>query len=91
MAVAVGLARVHNAAGDPEAALAEFRRAAEHQRKHVFYREQVGLQLVRMGREREALEVFRKNVADGVGGEVSELNVRRLERKFAKEAAAAAP
>ena len=91
MAVAVGLARVHNAAGDPEAALAEFRRAAEHQRKHVFYREQVGLQLVRMGREREALEVFRKNVADGVGGEVSELNVRRLERKFVKEAAAAAP
>ena len=91
MAVAFALARVYNALGDPEAALEECRRAAAFQRKHVFYREQVGLQLRRMGRDREALEVFRQNVADGVAGEVSVLNVGLLERKFAKAAAAASP
>ena len=89
MAVVFALARVHNAMGDPEAALAECLRAAAFQRKHVFYREQVGIQLRRMGRDREALDVFRKNVEDGVAGEVSVLNVRLLESKFAKEAAAA--
>ena len=88
MAVAFALARVYNALGDPEAALEECRRAAAFQHKHVFYREQVGLQLRRMGRDREALDVFRKNVDDGVAGEVSVLNVGLLERKFAKEAAA---
>lgn len=89
MAVVFALARVRNAMGDPEAALAECLRAAAFQRKHVFYREQVGIQLRRMGRDREALDVFRKNVEDGVAGEVSVLNVRLLESKFAKEAAAA--
>lgn len=89
MAVVFALARVHNAMGEPEAALEACRRAAAFQHKHVFYREQVGIQLRRMGRDREALEVFRKNVEDGVGGEVSVLNIRLLERKFAKEAAAA--
>ena len=44
-----------------------------------------------MGRDREALEVFRQNVDDGVAGEVSVLNVRLLERKFATEAAAVPP
>ena len=91
MAVAFALARVYTALGDPEAALEECRRAAAFQHKHVFYREQVGLQLRRMGRDREALDVFRKNVDDGVAGEVSVLNVGLLERKFAKEAAAALP
>ena len=91
MAVAFALARVHNAMGDPEAALEACRRAAAFQRKHVFYREQVGIQLRRMGRDREALEVFRQNVDDGVAGEVSVLNVRLLERKFATEAAAVPP
>lgn len=91
MAVVFALARVHNAMGEPEAALEACRRAAAFQHKHVFYREQVGIQLRRMGRDREALEVFRKNVEDGVAGEVSVLNIRLLERKFAKEAAAASP
>ena len=91
MAVVFALARVHNAMGDPEAALEACRRAAAFQRKHVFYREQVGIQLRRMGRDREALEVFRQNVDDGVAGEVSVLNVRLLERKFATEAAAVPP
>ncbi len=91
MAVEFVLARVYNALGDPEAALAEYRRAADHQRKHVFYRQQVGVQLRRMGRDREALEVFRQNVADGVADEVSVLNIGLLERKLAKEAAAVPP
>ncbi len=89
MAVAYNLARVHNARGDAEAALAELRRAAGYQRKHVFYREQVGIQLRRMGRDAEALEVFRQNVADGVAGDVTRLNVRQLESRQAREAAAA--
>ena len=46
-----------------------------------------------MKRDREALEVFRKNLADGVGRDVSRLNIRLLERRLAKEAvpASAAP
>ena len=42
-----------------------------------------------MGRDQEALETFRKNLEDRVGGEISRLNVRQLERKLAREAAAA--
>ena len=93
MAAVFGLARARNALGDSEAALELLRRAAAYQHKHVFYREQVGIQLVRMKRDREALEVFRKNLADGVGRDVSRLNIRLLERRLAKEAvpASAAP
>ena len=74
--------------GDAEGALAEYERAAAYQHKHVFYREQVGVQLRRMGREAEALEVFRKNLADGVGTEISRINIRMLERKLAPAAPA---
>lgn len=90
MAAALMLGRVYNARGEPEAALAEFRRAAAARPRYVFYREQVGIQLRRMGRDREALDTFRKNLADGVGGEISQLNVRLLERKLAREEAAPA-
>jgi O-antigen ligase len=89
MAVEFGLARALNAAGDTEAALEHFRRAAAHQRRHIFYREQLGVQLRRAGRDDEALEVFRQNVADRVYTDVSQLNIRALERKRAREAAAA--
>ena len=85
MASALMLGRVYNARGESEAALAEFRRAAAARPRYVFYREQVGIQLRRMGRDREALETFRKNLEDGVGGEISQLNVRLLERKLARE------
>ena len=84
-----GLARSANAMGDPETALAHFRRATAHQRRHVFYREQLGIQLRQMGRDREALEVFRQNMEDGVGSEISAMNIRTLERKLAKEGAGA--
>ena len=89
MAAVFGLARADNARGDPEAALEHLRRAAAYQRRHVFYREQLGIQLRQMGRDREALEVFRQNVADGVAGEISALNIRALERKLARETPAA--
>jgi O-antigen ligase len=89
MAVQFGLARTYNAIGDREAALKCFREAATYQRRHVFYREQLGIQLRRMGRDPEALAVFRQNVKDEVATEVSWLNIRALERKRAKEAAAA--
>ena len=85
MAAALMLGRVYNARGEPEAALAEFRRAAAARPRYVFYREQGGIQLRRMGRDREALGTFRKNLEDGVGGEISQLNVRLLERKLARE------
>ena len=88
MAAEFGLARTLNAAGDPEGALEHLRRAATYQRRHVFYREQLGIQLRRLGRDEEALEVFRRNVADGVASEVSLLNLRALERKAAEKAAA---
>lgn len=91
MAVENGLGRAANAAGDLEAALEHFRRAAAYQRRHVFYREQLGIQLRRMGRDQEALEVFRQNVVDGVDTDVGAINLRALERKQAKEAAAAVP
>ena len=90
MAAEFGLARSLNAAGDAEGALEHYRRAAAYQRRHVFYREQLGVQLRRMGRDREALEVFRKNVEDETASDVSRLNIRALERKLAREEAAAA-
>ncbi len=89
MAVEFGLARVYNALGDREAALERYRHAAAYQRRHVFYREQLGIQLRRMGRDAEALEVFRKNLEDGVATDVSQMNIRSLERKQAREAAPA--
>jgi len=88
MAAEFGLARAHNAAGDPEQALEHYRNAARHQKRHVFYREQLGIQLRRLGRDGEALEVFRQNVAEGVATDVSRLNLRALERKAAREKAA---
>ena len=89
MAVALMLGRVYNVRGEPAAALEEFRRAAAFKPRHVFYREQVGIQLRRMGRDREALETFRQNLVDRAGGETSALNVRLLERKLARAAAPA--
>ena len=74
---------------DPEAALEHLRRAAAYQRRHVFYREQLGIQLRQMGRDREALEVFRQNTEDGVASDISALNIRALERKLARETPAA--
>ena len=86
MAAEYGLARSLQAVGDLEGALEHYRRAAAFQRRHVFYREQLGIQLRRMGRDEEALETFRQNVADGVGGEASRLNVRALEKRLAEAA-----
>lgn len=91
MSAVLGLARAYNAIGDREAALEEYRRAAAFQRRHVFYREQLGIQLRRMGRDDEALEVFRSAVADGIATDVSHLNIRALERKPAPAADSAAP
>ena len=84
MAVVYTLGLVHNLLDDPEGALAEFRRAAAYQHKHIFYREQLGVQLRRMGRDTEALAVFRQNVADGKATDISTVNIRLLERKLAK-------
>ena len=86
MAAVFGLARMANATGDSEGALEQFRRAAAYQRRHVFYREQLGIQLRRMGRDGEALEVFRKNVEDGVATDISALNIASLERSLAPPA-----
>lgn len=37
-----------------------------------------------MGRDTEALAVFRQNVADGKATDISTVNIRLLERKLAK-------
>ena len=88
MAAELGLAQAANVMGDRATALEHLRRAATFQRRHVFYREQLGIQLRRMGRTEEALEVFRKNVADAIATDISRLNIRQLERELAKKAAA---
>jgi O-antigen ligase len=87
MAAEYGLARSLNAMGDAEGALEHYRRAAAYQRRHVFYREQLGIQLRRMGRDREALEVFRQNLADQAASDVSVQNILTLERRLAQEPA----
>ena len=89
MSIVFGLARAHNLLGEPEEALNEYQRARNYAPRHVFYREQLGIQLRQMGRDAEALEVFRQNVADGVSMEISSLNIRAIERKQAREAASA--
>lgn len=91
MAPVFGLARARNAMGDPEAALEQYRRAAAYQHRHVFYREQLGIHLRLMGRDEEALAVFRQNVEDKVATDISHLNIRRLERKLARAAEGATP
>jgi O-antigen ligase len=91
MAAVYGMARAYNAMREPERALEQYRRAASYQRRHVFYREQLGIQLRRMGREDEALDVFRQNLEDNTYTDVTRLNIRSLERKKAKAAAAATP
>ncbi len=88
MSIVFGLARAHNLLGDSEAALDYFLQARTYAPRHVFYREQLGIQLRQMGRDAEALDVFRQNVKDGVATEISTLNIRAIERKQAKEAAA---
>ena len=77
-------------AGDSEVAL-ELLRAAAY-RTTCLYREQVGIQLVRMKRDREALEVFRKTWQTVLAGR-QPVEHRLLERRLAKEAvpASAAP
>lgn len=87
MAAVFGLARAYNVIGKSEEALEQYRRAATYQRRHVFYREQLGIQLRRMGRDDEALQIFRQNLADKAHTDVSLLNIRSLERKRAKAAA----
>lgn len=87
MAAVFGLARTCKVVGDPEAALEQFRRAAAYQRRHVFYREQLGIHLRQAGRDDEALAVFRQAVADGIATDVSTMNIRALERKQAEAAA----
>ena len=88
MSIVFGLARANNLLGNPEVALDYFMQARNYAPRHVFYREQLGIQLRQMGRDEEALNVFRENVKDRVSTEISTLNIRAIERKLAKEAAA---
>ncbi len=84
MAVVYTLGQTRFAQGDQDGALAAYRRAATYQHKHIFYREQLGVQLRRMGRDEEALAVFRQNQADRVTTDISAINIRQLERKLAQ-------
>lgn len=89
MAVEIAFARAESAAGNDEAALEHIRRAATYQHRHAYYREELGFQLLRMGREDEALAVFKQNIADKVASGDSWTQVRVLERRAAKRAKAA--
>jgi tetratricopeptide (TPR) repeat protein len=88
MEVEYGMAQLHNALGDPETALRHIRRAVAHERKHPFYVTHLGIQLREMGRDEEALEVFRDAAKRWSTGTIN-LNIRLLEKKLAEKKAAA--
>lgn len=79
-----GLSKVHNTLGEKEKALECLRRAVKHDRNHVFYVTQFGLQLRRMGRDEEALRFFRE-IRKTWDTETIRLNVRTLETRLARQ------
>lgn len=90
MEAELGLTRAYNSLGEAVEALRHCRRAADYQPRHVFYQEQLGIQLRLMGRQREALEVFRANIDKDLATSISHASVRSLERALAREKAASA-
>ncbi len=82
-----GLSKAYNALGEQEKALECLRRAVAADPEHLFYVSHLGLQLRRMGRDQEALDVFRKAAAKW-NNEMIRLNIKALEEKLAAARAA---
>lgn len=81
-----GLARTHGAQGRQEQALALLLEINRMDRNNQFFLPQLGLQLRNMGRDEEALAIFRE-AANRWSDEMISINIRLLERRMAKRAA----
>lgn len=81
--VLVGMAKAWNTLGEQEKALECLRAAVGQDRYHLFYVTQLGLQLRRMGRHAEALEVFEQALQIDDTDMVN-LNIRYLREKLAE-------
>jgi len=84
MEVMFGLAKIYNAMGDKEKALEMLRRAVKYEPRHLFYAKHLGLQLRRMGRYQEALEVF-QDANRRWNSEMIDINIKYLKKKLAKQ------
>lgn len=87
MMVRFGIARTHSAQGQPEQALEILRDINRMDQNNMFFVPQLGLQLRNMGRDEEALAVFRW-AADRWSSEMISINIRLLERRLASRQAA---
>jgi O-antigen ligase len=77
-----GLSKAYNVLGEREKALDCLRKAVAADPEHLFYASHLGLQLRRMGRDQEALDVFRQAAAKW-NNEMVALNIKSLEEKMA--------
>ena len=85
-----GLSKAYNVLDEQAKALDCLRRAAVADPEHLFYASHLGLQFRRMGRDQEALDVFRKAAAKW-NNEMVTLNIKALEEKLATQAATNTP
>jgi len=88
--VVFGLSKAYHVLGEQEKALDCLRKAAAADPEHLFYAAHLGLQLRRMERDQEALDVFRRAAAQW-NNEMVTLNIKALEEKLAAQAATNAP
>ena len=79
-----GLSKAYNSLGDQKKALEALMRAVSYDKHHLFYVTHLGLQLRRMGRDDEALKVFKHARSIG-SAEMIDLNIRLLEEKRAAQ------
>ncbi|OGV43756.1 MAG: hypothetical protein A2X46_08670 [Lentisphaerae bacterium GWF2_57_35] len=83
MEVVYGMSKAYQALGDQEKALALLRQTTEYEKNHLFYATRLGLQLRRMGRDEEALDVFSRAANYGVANEMAVMNIHLLRDKIA--------
>lgn len=79
-----GLSKAYNVLGDQQKALETLVRAVTYDKNHLFYLTHLGVQLRRMGRDEEALKVFKHARTIGAA-EMIDLNIRQLEEKKAAQ------
>ncbi len=79
-----GLSKCYNTLGEQGKALDELSRAVRHDKYHLFYLSQLGLQLRRMERYPEALQVFEAMRKISPGNEMAKLNINLLQAKIAE-------
>ena len=83
MEAVFGLSKAWNALGEQDKALECLRRTVEVERQHQFYATHLGLQLRRMGRYDEALQVFHEAAAKRWISPTIDINIQYLQDKIA--------